>query len=46
MEMTKNVMDILTIIPRGEISTRGILFVRSLLELNLGAEDLEKWEKF
>ena len=43
MAMTKNVIDILTIIPRGKISTKGILFVRSILEPNLGAEDLKKW---
>ena len=45
MAMTKNVIDILTIIPRGEIATKGILFVRSILEPNLGEEDLEKWGK-
>ena len=46
MVMTKNVMEILNIIPHGEISTKGIPFVRSILEPNLGAEDLEKWGKF
>ena len=46
MAMTKNVMEILTVIPRGEISIKGIPFVRSILEPNLGAEDLEKWGKF
>ena len=46
MTMTRNVMDILTIIPRGEIATKGIPFVIYILEPNLGAEDLEKWGKF
>ena len=46
MAMTKYVMDILTIISRGKIATKGIPFVRSILEPNLGAEDLEKWGKF
>ena len=45
MVMTKNVIDILTIIPRGKIATKGIPFVRSILEPNLGAEDLKKWGK-
>ena len=44
--MTKNVMEILNIIPRREIATKGIPFVRSIIEPNLGAEDLEKWGKF
>ena len=43
MAMTKNAMEILTIIPRGEIATKGITFVRYILKPNLGAEDLEKW---
>ena len=46
MAMTKNVLYILTIIPRREIATKGIPFVRYILKLNLGAEDLEKWRKF
>ena len=40
--MTKNVMDILTIIPHGGISTKEILFVISILEPNLRAKYLEK----
>ena len=42
MTMTKNVMDILSIIPRGKIATKGITFVRSILKSNLEAEDLDK----
>ena len=40
MEMTKNVMYILSIIPRGGITTKRIPFVRYILGTNLGAEDL------
>ena len=42
MATTKIFMNILTIIPRGKIDTKGIPFVRSILEPNLGAGDLEK----
>ena len=42
MAMTKTVMAILNIIPRGKISTKGIRFVRSILEPNIGAKYLEK----
>ena len=45
MVMTKNVMDILTIIPIGDISIKWIPFVRYIIEPNLGAEDAEKWGK-
>ena len=43
MAMTKHVIDILTIIPHIDISKKGIPFVRSILESNLGAEYLKKW---
>ena len=43
--MTKNVTDILTITPRGEIVTKGIPFVIYIIMPNLGAEDLDKWRK-
>ena len=45
MAMTKNVMEIVTIIPPGKISTKGILFVRYILKPNLWEEVLEKWGK-
>ena len=45
MTVTTTVMDILTIIPSGEIATKEIPFVRSILGPNLGAEYLEKWGK-
>ena len=45
MAMTKKIMDILTIIPRGKIATKRVPFVRSILQTNLGEEDLDKWGK-
>ena len=45
MAMTKKIMDILTIIPRGKIATKRVPFVRSILQTNLGEEDLYKWGK-
>ena len=46
MAMTKNVMEIVTIIPPGKIATKGISFVRSIIKPNLREEVLEKWGKF
>ena len=47
--MTKNCIDILTIIPRDEILVKGIPYVRSILEaedLNLSSDDCVKWDVF
>ena len=49
MAMHKNVMDVLAIIPNNEIESKGIPYVRSILEsgdLNLTREDIEKWDLF
>ena len=47
--MHKNVMDVMTIIPINEIVSKGIPYVRSILEsndLNLEQGDLDKWAQF
>ena len=43
MAMTKNVMDVLTILPRNEILTYGIPYVRSCI---IETADKEKWDMF
>ena len=49
MAMYINVLDVLTIIPKNEIITKGIQYVREILEsedLNLSRDDLNKWHLF
>lgn len=45
--MEKNVMDILTIIPRNEVRTTGIAYVMSILDPEITSEvDKMKWSEF
>ena len=47
MAMEKNVMDILTIIPRNEVRTTGIAYVMSILDPEITSEvDKMKWSEF
>ena len=45
MAMHKNVMDVLTVIPRDEIVRKGIPYVRSILDQE-DVEGREKWNSF
>ena len=45
--MKKGVLDVLTVIPKSEIKSKGIPYVKSLIdELNLTKSDKQKWAKF
>ena len=47
MAMTKNVIDILTIIPRVDIKAKGIVYVRSILEIEYTCNNNQiKWDFF
>ena len=45
--MTKNVLDILTILPRDEIIPKGIYYVRDIIDTECNkSEDCKKWNFF
>ena len=47
MAMQHNCLDILTIIPKDEIKSKGIPYVKNAIEsIGLSADDKEKWLKF
>ena len=43
--MTKNVLNILTILPRDEILTKGIFYIRDIIDAECkDVEDVKKWD--
>ena len=47
MAMTKNIIDVLTIISRNEIVRKGIACVRSILDIELNSDaERSKWNDF
>ena len=47
MAMTKNVIDVLTVIPRNEVVRKGIPYVKSILDKEVDTDDdREKWNSF
>ena len=44
--MTIGVLDLLCIIPPGEVATHGIQYVRSIIEEDLDAKEIARWDLF